>query len=178
MEERWRQVWFDSAKAETWVREKTNRNDHPRIKEYNRFAHVPLNSPYCASGLYFTARKAGLDFEIKSPAAVRSWFADKSKVIYDHRQPGRFQATPRRMDVVWLYQSHIEAIADQSIPRDIEDDDIINTVAFNSRGTNVKEGVYHPMRRKWRDVKLVANHVTPWVKKKENQKTEAKPAAK
>ncbi|PQA59156.1 hypothetical protein C5O19_05735 [Siphonobacter curvatus] len=126
--------------------------------------------------MYFTAKKAGLDFDLKNPAAVRSWFSDKSKVIYDHRQPGRFQATPRRMDVVWLFQSHIEAIADQTIPRDIEDDDMINTVAFNSRGNNVKEGVYHPMRRKWRDVKLVANHVTPFVKKKE--KTEVKTSLK
>lgn len=138
---------------------------------------MPLNSPYCASGLYFTAYKAGLTLDIKGPAAVRSWFT-KNRVIYDHRQPGRFQATPRRMDVIWLFQSHIEAIADPSIPRDIDDDDVINTVAFNSRGSNVKEGVYHPMRRKWRDVKLVANHVTPFVKRKEEKEKEAKPAAK
>ena len=152
------------------MREKTNRNDHPRIRAYNRLAHAADRAPYCASGLYFTARSAGLDLPVKYPASVRSWFADREKVIYDARQPGRFQATPRRMDVIWLFRSHVEALADQSIPRDIDDDDVINTVAFNSRGNQVKEGVYHPMRRRWRDVRFVANHVTPWIKGQEKPK--------
>lgn len=163
-EERVRQVWLDSAKAENWVREKTNHNDHPRIYLYNKVAGSPKNAPYCAAGLYFTATRAGLKLPITTPAAVRSWFADPKKIIYSKSQPGRFIQMPKKMDVVWLYQSHIEGLA-EPIRRDIDDDDYITTVAFNSQGNNPKQGVYFPMRRRWRDVRKVANHITPYLKK-------------
>ncbi|MDR6195639.1 hypothetical protein [Siphonobacter sp. SORGH_AS_0500] len=163
-EDRLREAWLDSAKAENWVREKTNRNDHPRIYLYNKVAGSPKNAPYCAAGLYFTATRAGLKLPIQTPAAVRSWFADPKKVIYSKTQPGRFLQMPKKMDVVWIFQSHIEGLA-EPIRRDIEDDDYITTVAFNSQGNNPKQGVYFPMRRRWRDVRKVANHVTPYLKK-------------
>ncbi|PMD97408.1 hypothetical protein BWI97_07195 [Siphonobacter sp. BAB-5405] len=168
-EERLRQTWLDSAKAESWVREKTNHNDHPRIYLYNKVAGSPKTAPYCAAGLYFTATRAGIMLPIKGPAAVKSWFVDAKKVIYT-RTTGRFIKMPKKMDVVWLYQSHIEGLA-EPIRRDIEDDDYITTVAFNSQGNNPKQGVYFPMRRRWRDVRKVANHITPYVKSLEEPKS-------
>lgn len=156
-----RQAWLDTAAKENWVRERKSKhpNDHPRIAEYNKVAKSSTYAPYCAAGLYFTARKAGLFFVLKHPAAVRSWFDDKKKTIYDRRN-GRLRVDVRVMDVAWLFQSHIEGIA-QPIRRDIEDDDFIQTIAFNSGRNN--QGVHYPMWRQWRDVRRIANHVTPYI---------------
>jgi hypothetical protein len=162
-EEQFRKAWLDSSAAEAWVREKTNRNDHPRIVVYNKAAGSFANGPYCAAGLYFTATRAGMTFPIRNPASVASWFSDSKKIIYDRRQPGRFKSLPQTMDVVWLYRSHIEGLA-QPVRRDVDEDDYITTVAFNSQGNNPKQGVYFPMRRRWRDVRKVANYVTPYVR--------------
>lgn len=156
-----REDWLKEAIKQVGVVERTGRNDHDSIYKYNLFAKVPRNSPYCAAGLFYTANKAGVFLPIKSPAQVISWFRDPSKVIWT-RTSRRWLMQPKLMDVVWMFQSHVEAIATWSIPRDIQDDDFILTIGFNTTGGGSRQGVYYPIRRRWRSISRVANHVTPY----------------
>lgn len=154
-----REDWLREAIRQVGVVERTNRNDHDSIYKYNAFAKVPKNSPYCGAGLFYTAHKAGVFLPIKSPAQVVSWFRDPKKIIWT-RTSRRWIMPPKLMDVVWMFTSHVEAIATWSIPRDIEDDDYILTVGFNTTGGSSKQGVYYPIRRRWRSISRVANHVS------------------
>lgn len=61
------------------------------------------------------------------------------------------------MDVVWVFSSHIEAIAQPTIRRDIEDEDKFITIGFNTGSGTGKQGVYYPLERRWRDVRKIAN---------------------
>lgn len=148
------------------VREKTNKNDHDSIYVFNKFARSGKFSPYCAAGLYYTAHRAGLDFDyIKFPAGVRYWFDNPELVIWDRYRGARWRTPPKLMDVVWIFGSHIEAIATWHLPRDIADDDYILTIGFNTSGNTGKyHGVWYPIKRRWRHVKRVANHVSPYAR--------------
>ena len=154
-----RERWLATARAQVGVLER-GYNRHDSIQTYNRWARVPPYSPYCAAGLGYTAAQAGLFFPITGPAAVRSWFVNTSLVVWD-RRTNRWRNEPMLMDVVWIFNSHLEAIAQPRIKRDIEEDDKIITIVFNTTGNTGRAGVHHPIQRRWRDVKRVANHVSP-----------------
>lgn len=150
-----RQLWFEKSRLYIGVREKTNRNDHDSIYVFNRFAGVAKNSPYCAAGLNYTAHLAGLNFKIKYPAAVRYWFT-KESIIWS-RTAKKWLAPAQFMDSIWIFGSHIEALAQPTLPRDIEDGDRFLTIAFNTGGNTGRQGVHYPITRRWRDVRHVGN---------------------
>ncbi|MGV3560750.1 hypothetical protein [Larkinella arboricola] len=151
-----------TAEQEVGVVEIHNRNDHPRITEYNRALGLPPRAPYCASGLYYCYVANGIKLPIRGAGMVRSWFADKTKIIYRRGQRGNTRAgyRPMLMDAVSLFDSHVEGLAQE---RWDEDADEIVCIGFNTTaGRGTKGGVYR-VRRKLREVKLIANHLTPYL---------------
>jgi hypothetical protein len=153
-----RQALLDNARKETYVKEKTNHNDHPRIDYYNIVARSSHRAPYCAAGQFTMAKELGLNYNLRSPAAVRGWFVDKNTIIYTH---GKWIRNAQLMDYIWIFGSHLEALAQPNIDPDIEPDDEIITIGFNTSGGKRQHGVYYPLWRKWGDVQMMTNQVSP-----------------
>ncbi|MGM9509558.1 hypothetical protein ACS5NO_17615 [Larkinella sp. GY13] len=152
------------AQEQIGVVEKRNRNDHPKITEWNKALGLPANSPYCASGIYYCYAANGIRLPIRSPGLVRSWFSDGSKIVYRRSQCGntRTGRRPRLADPVSIFESHVELLAQE---RWDEDEDEITVIGFNTTaGPGSKGGVYR-VRRKLSQVKLIANHLTPYLEK-------------
>ena len=104
------------AKGEVGVREKTGRNDGPRIDFYNRTARVPLRSPYCASFVWTTFMQVGCKpVGIVAVGQARAWFRDSKKVVLTQqmlRGNRRMVATPKRGCVVGYYfQTNLNRIS-------------------------------------------------------------------
>lgn len=135
-------------------------NKHDSIQKINKWVKSPAFAPYCAAGLAYTAHNVGINFPIVYPAAVRNWFTDKDKIIYT--QGREYRGNAMQMDVVWVFTSHLEGIAQTRIRRDIEQDDKFLTIGFNTSGNSKYEGVHYPISRRWRDVRKIANHITPY----------------
>jgi hypothetical protein len=53
------------------------------------------------------------------------------------------------------------SIGQPNIDPDIDDDDEILTIGFNTTAGTRKHGVHHPIWRRWGDVQLMTNQVTP-----------------
>jgi hypothetical protein len=153
-----RKALLDMARKEVYVVEKTNNNDHPRISYYNKIARSSARAAYCAAGQYAMAKELGLVYNLKSPAAVRGWFTDKRTIVYNR---GKWTSNAQLMDYIWIYGSHLEALAQPNIDPDIDDDDEILTIGFNTTAGTRKHGVHHPIWRRWGDVQLMTNQVTP-----------------
>ncbi|GAB3911602.1 hypothetical protein GCM10028803_53470 [Larkinella knui] len=155
---------LEVAQQQIGVVERRNRNDHPKIAEWNRALGLPANSPYCASGIYYCYAANGIRLPIRAPGLVRSWFADGSKIVYRRSQRGntRTGRRPRLADPVSIFESHVELLAQE---RWDEDDDEITVIGFNTTaGSGTRGGVYR-VRRKLGQVKLIANHLTPYLEK-------------
>lgn len=59
---------FEIAKKDaTYVIEKTNCNDSPRIDEYNKNVGIPKGSPYCAASVYTWYKESAEKNKIKNP---------------------------------------------------------------------------------------------------------------
>ena len=160
-----RAKWLNECIRYTNIRER-GMNKHDSIQKINKWVKSTAYAPYCGAGLAYTAHNIGINFPITYPAAVRNWFTDKSKIIYAVREH-EYRGNAQSMDVVWLFQSHIEAIAQSKLRRDMEPDDKFMTIGFNTSGSSTgQQGVYYPIWRRWRDVKKIANHVTPYYNSK------------
>lgn len=97
------------------VREKTGRNDGPRVDFYNRTAKVALRSPYCASFVYTAFCMVGCVPKIKNPAKARAWFKDPKKIVMTQqsmRGNRRMIKIPTAGTVVGYYfQNKLNAIS-------------------------------------------------------------------
>lgn len=163
-EQRLREAIFATAQSQLHVRERTNRNDHPQIVEYNRVLGLPKNAFYCASGLYWCYRQNGARVPIPGPGSVANWFRDPAKLVWKRGGRGnqRSGPKPQLMDAVSLYTSHVEGLAQTTWDPDA---DRIRTIGFNTTGGTGRGGVYLVTRRFDRDrIKAVANHLTPYLK--------------
>ncbi|MBO9638784.1 MAG: hypothetical protein J7576_11475 [Siphonobacter aquaeclarae] len=161
-----RQAVFDTARSQLTVREKTNRNDHPAITKYNAAIGLPKNAFYCASGLYWCHLANGVRLPIAAPGAVFSWFSDPAKIIYRRGSRGnqRTGRRPQLMDGVSLFASHVEGFASRTWDPEGE---YIQTIGFNTSGGKGTVGGVYMVRRRLRDVKLMANHISPYWEKRQ-----------
>ncbi|GAB3937016.1 hypothetical protein [Larkinella terrae] len=155
-----RQAIFDTARAQVGLRERTNRNDHPKIALYNKSLGLPERAYYCASGLYWCHLRNGVKLPIASPGSVASWFANSKRIVYRRSTRGnqRVGQKPMLMDGVSLFASHIEGFAQTRWDPEAES---IDCIGFNTGGTNGIGGVYKT-RRRMREIKLIVNQISPY----------------
>ncbi|GAA4464158.1 hypothetical protein GCM10023189_43060 [Nibrella saemangeumensis] len=159
-------------KGENWVRERTNRNDHPRITVYNRtYWKIPADSPYCGSSVDWAIRQAGWKHDIALATMARYWAQKKQYIVWNRyggptiRPDGR-PMKPQRNDVVVFYQSgfwHIGLLEDW-----MEGSVHCKTVEGNTSDRGVltvkkptgKQGVYDEKIRNKKDIYCI---VRPYI---------------
>jgi hypothetical protein len=158
-----RQMIYDTAAQFLGRTERTNHNDAPWITHINRFNRLPANAFYCASGLYYAYAKNGAWLPLKSVGYVSVYFRDPSKIVFRRSARGnqRIGPPPRKMDFVSLYRSHIEGLADD---RWDDDADYVMTIGFNTTGGSGTNGGCYLNRRPKREIKMISNHLTPYLK--------------
>ena len=141
----------DSTVAQIGVRERTGRNDGPKIQEYQQAVGIGRGEPYCAAGVYwcFAVSCSALSYPPTEIPIIRSGlanaiFSDASK----RGNRGKYQ--PNNHDlIVWRRRNsssgHIERVIQCGSAG------WVTTVGFNtSSNTNgsqsEKEGVYRKKR--------------------------------
>ncbi|GAB3272774.1 hypothetical protein GCM10027347_44630 [Larkinella harenae] len=147
-------------KLENTVREKTNRNDHPRITTFNQTYHkqLPANSAYCGTSLEWAIKKAGWGLDIEYAPLARNWARKKKHIVWSRSGGAVPGKKPTRNDVVvFYYQSrwHVGLLEDWQ-----EGSVYCKTVEGNTsdRGVSTikkptgKEGVYDEKLRNKKDI--------------------------
>lgn len=145
--------------------ERTNQNDADWIKAINRSNKLPDRAMYCASAFYYVHAQNGVRLPIApvSIGRVNAYFRDPTKIVWRKGQRGntRLGAKIRRMDAVSLFASHIEGIAQDRY--DPAEDEEVLLIGFNTTGGRGTRGGCYINRRRTRDIKAIANWLTPWL---------------
>ncbi len=111
---------------------------------------------------------------------MNAYFLDADRIIYRRNAQLHYSREPQRMDWVSLFESHVEAYDEPSgwLQRGIDSDRALDKqdaedqlrerrvwlIGYNtSGGRGTREGVYRN-KRKVKDIKKIANHLTPFLK--------------
>jgi len=165
----YRKAWFDSLNIYARrVRESCDLcNDHPDILRFNRHLKINLKAQYCSSAGIYSAFLAGMKFD-KVSAMAYSWRQQDKLVFYPAMLKGNSRRKPdiRLMDAVIMTFSHVEYASLEPNRVITYDDDGIYTIGCNTKGgKNRVQGCYNLIKRPWKLVYAVYNHVTPWYTK-------------
>ncbi|QHV97948.1 hypothetical protein [Spirosoma endbachense] len=161
-----RQAVFDSAARFVGMTERTNNNDATWIAIINQSNGLPDRAHYCASAFNYCHALNGIRLPVGDGIGmVRSYFSNAKTIIYRRNARGNQRNTikPKRMDAVSLFYSHIEGIAQDDF--DPDEDDRVKCIGFNTTGGKGTKGGCYVNWRKTREIKLIANLLSPYWQK-------------
>jgi hypothetical protein len=160
-----RQAVYDTAAGFVGMTERTGNNDATWIAIINKANGLPSRAHYCASAFNYVHTLNGIKLPVgEGIGMVRSYFRNTKYIVYQRNARGNQRGSkPKRMDAVSLFYSHIEGIAEDDF--DPDEDDRVKCIGFNtSGGKGTKDGCYVNYRRT-REIKLIANWLTPYWQK-------------
>ena len=164
-----RQAIIDTAAQFVGKTERTNSNDADWIAMINLSNRLPERAMYCASAYYYCHRANGVRLNVASISVgrVAAYFNQASKIIWKPSHRGNLRTKPRQADAVSLYASHIEMIYDKRY--DPSEDEEVKLIGFNTSGGKGTKGGCYVNRRRTRELKAIANWITPHLTPYQNQ---------
>ena len=154
-----RNAIFDTLRYYTnFTVEQTGKNDHWAIYRFNKLQKGAKGRAWCSDFILYGYHKNGVYPPLVTGVAY-SWKKKKTLVYWPAMgvDVRRIKQLVNMMDVVVFTWSHVEGYTDCNILGPI-------TIGGNTKGYRPKEGAYYPIHRRWRDVRGIYNHVTPWLK--------------
>lgn len=154
--------------AEGYVRERTNRNDHPRITVYNTtYWKLAPQSPYCGSAIDWAIRQAGWKHDIDYAPIARYWTLKKKYIIWSRYAGPIGNAKPQRNDVLVFYQNgfwHVALLKDwmegslrcKAVDANTSDRGVVGITKPTG-----KQGVYHEKMRNKQEIYCI---VRPYIR--------------
>jgi hypothetical protein len=144
--------------GESNVRELTGNNDGARILEYQKAAHIPAKSPYCAAGITWTFKQVG--FKTVVSGYSPSWFPNRL-VIYKKGQ--KITQVPDVGDVLGIWIKSKNRVGHVGFINENWNNGsaIINSFEFNTNGKGSDEGGgNHYLRRLKSQIHVISSPIT------------------